>query len=171
MRALLVIFALSLPAALPAATLLAKLKPATVNLGNSATLTLHCVRGQPATVDPSRTPRNLALTFVSSGRDTLGLNGVELPTKVFIYKVTPKVAGQFAVLPSEQVGQFDPSSGIVVIGSLAADLVQVFGGKLRECFDPGTTLDEVFGEGLFRDIELFGERSDGECFGWYEPMG
>jgi hypothetical protein len=101
MRALLVIFALSLPAALPAATLLAKLKPATVNLGNSATLTLHCVRGQPATVDPSRTPRNLALTFVSSGRDTIGLNGVELPTKVFIYKVTPKVAGQFAV-PSFQ---------------------------------------------------------------------
>ncbi len=81
------------------------------------------------------------------------------------------VAGQFAVLPSEQVGQFDPSSGIVVIGSLAADLVQVFGGKLRECFDPGTALDEVFGEGLFRDIELFGERSDGECFGWYESMG
>lgn len=97
MRALLVIFALALPCALPAATLLAKLKPATVNLGNSATLTLHCVRGQPATVDPSRTPRNLALTFVSSGRDTINFNGVELATKVFIYKVTPKVAGRFAV--------------------------------------------------------------------------
>ena len=97
MRALLFILSLTLPAALPAAILTAKLKPTTVNLGNSATLTLRCEGGAPATVNPIKTPRNLALTFLSSGTETRIINGIRTTTEVFTYKVTPKIAGRFAV--------------------------------------------------------------------------
>ena len=97
MRALLFILSLTLPAALPAATLTAQLKPTTVNLGNSATLTLRCEGSAPATVNPIYTSSNLALTFLSGGAETRIINGIRATTEVFTYKVTPKIAGRFAV--------------------------------------------------------------------------
>ena len=97
MRALLFILSLTLPSALPAATLTANLRPTTVNLGNSATLTLRCENGTTATVNPITTPRNLSLTFLSGGTDTRIINGVRTTAKIFTYKVTPRIAGRFAV--------------------------------------------------------------------------
>ena len=49
-----------------AATLTATLKPATVNLGKSATLTLVCEGGIATTVEQTAAARNLALSFVDS---------------------------------------------------------------------------------------------------------
>ena len=97
MRALLFILSLTLPCALPAATLTANLRPTTVNLGNSATLTLRCENGTTATVNPITTPRNLSLIFLSGGTDTRIINGVRTTAKIFTYKVTPRIAGRFAV--------------------------------------------------------------------------
>jgi hypothetical protein len=97
MRTLIFILSITLPFALPAATLSAQLKPTTVNLGNSATLTLRCEGSTPATVNPIYTSNNLALKFLSSGAETRIINGIRTTTGVFTYKVTPKIAGRFAV--------------------------------------------------------------------------
>ncbi len=97
MRALLFILPLALTNALAAATLTAQLNPATVNLGNSATLTLRCDGSTPATVNPVNTPSNLALSFLSNGTEINIIDGVKSTASVFTYKVTPKIAGRFAV--------------------------------------------------------------------------
>ncbi len=97
MRALHFILSITLPIALPAASLTAELKPNTVNRGNSATLMLRCEGGAPATVNPINTPSNLTLSFLSSGSEINIINGVKTTASVFTYKVTPKIAGRFAV--------------------------------------------------------------------------
>ncbi len=91
--------AFSLPFGLLAATLTATLKPSTVNLGNSATLTLRCEGGVASTVEQTSTPKSLALSFVSSGKGFSLNNGQRTINSTFTYHVTPRVAGRFAIPP------------------------------------------------------------------------
>ena len=91
--------AFSLPFGLPAATLTATLKPSTVNLGNSATLTLRSEGGVASTVEQTSTPKSLALSFVSSGKEFSLNNGQRTINSTFTYHVTPRVSGRFAIPP------------------------------------------------------------------------
>ena len=95
MRLLLFMFALA-GTGLDAATLTARLRPATVNLGNSTTLTLVC-DASANTVDPVSTPEYLGLSFVTLKRDTVILNGDRRNETQFVYKITPKRVGRYAV--------------------------------------------------------------------------
>ena len=89
----------SLSFGLLAATLTATIKPSTVNLGNSATLTLRCEGGAASTVEQTSTPKSLALSFVSSGKEFSLNNGQRTINSTFTYHVTPRVAGRFAIPP------------------------------------------------------------------------
>ena len=59
-----------------ATTLTATLKPATVNLGKSATLTLVCEGGIATTVEQTAAAGNLALSFVGSTKSIDIVGGV-----------------------------------------------------------------------------------------------
>ena len=93
------LLAFILPFGLPAATLTATLKPSTVNLGNSAILTLRCEGGVASTVRAISTPKSLALSYVSSGVDTSLNNGQRTINSTFTYHVIPRAAGRFAIPP------------------------------------------------------------------------
>lgn len=88
---------LAVTASATAATLTATLKPTTVNLGNSATLTLVCEGGIATTVEQTAAARNLALSFVDSQKSVDIVGGTRRESSSFTYQVTPRVAGRFAV--------------------------------------------------------------------------
>ena len=71
-----------------AATLTATLKPATVNLGKSATLTLVCEGGIATTVEQTAAARNLALSFVDSTKSIDIVGGDTRESTTFTYQVT-----------------------------------------------------------------------------------
>ena len=71
------LFLFLFPLNLVAATLTGTLKPSAVNLGNSAILTLRYEGGTTSTVQQTTTPKNLALTLVSSGEEISLVNVVE----------------------------------------------------------------------------------------------
>ena len=91
------LFLFLFPLNLVAATLTGTLKPSAVNLGNSAILTLRYEGGTTSTVQQTTTPKNLALTLVSSGEEISLVNGQKKISSTFTYKVTPRVAGRFFV--------------------------------------------------------------------------
>ena len=92
-------FLSTLPLSLVAATLTATLKPSTVNLGNSAILSLSCEGGAATTVEQTSTPKSLALSFISSGKELSLNNGQRMINSTFTYRVTPRIAGRFAIPP------------------------------------------------------------------------
>ena len=71
-----------------AATLTATLKPATVNLGKSATLTLVCEGGIATTVEQTAAAGNLALSFIESTKSIDIVGGVTRESTTFTYQVT-----------------------------------------------------------------------------------
>ena len=105
-----------------AATLTATLKPATVNLGKSATLTLVCEGGIATTVEQTAAARNLALSFVDSTKSIDIVGGVTRESATFTYQVTPRVAGRFAVPAFKaMVGYREIRSDAIILTVLDAD--------------------------------------------------
>lgn len=105
-----------------AATLTATLKPATVNLGKSATLTLVCEGGIATTVEQTAAARNLALSFVDSTKSIDIVGGVTRESATFIYQVTPRVAGRFAVPAFKaMVGNREIRSDAIILTVLDTD--------------------------------------------------
>ena len=105
-----------------AATLTATLKPATVNLGKSATLTLVCEGGIATTVEQTAAARNLALSFVDSTKSIDIVGGVTRESATFTYQVTPRVAGRFAVPAFKaMVGNREIRSDAIILTVLDTD--------------------------------------------------
>jgi len=122
MRWAIFILSLALPGSLAAATLNAKLKPRTVNLGNSATLTIRCEGGEPLKVTPTHTPRNLILTFVSRKTEAVTLQGKPAMATVFTYEVKPKLSGRLAVPEFKTVvNAKEVNSELLVLSVLGRD--------------------------------------------------
>lgn len=104
------------------ATLTATLKPATVNLGKSATLTLVCEGGIATTVEQTAAARNLALSFVDSTKSIDIVGGVTRESATFTYQVTPRVAGRFAVPAFKaMVGNREIRSDAIILTVLDTD--------------------------------------------------
>lgn len=105
-----------------AATLTATLKPATVNLGKSATLTLVCEGGIATTVEQTAAARNLALSFVDSTKSIDIVGGVTRESATFTYQVTPRLAGRFAVPAFKaMVGNREIRSDAIILTVLDTD--------------------------------------------------
>ena len=105
-----------------AATLTATLKPATVNLGKSATLTLVCEGGIATTVEQTAAARNLVLSFVDSTKSIDIVGGDTRESTTFTYQVTPRVAGRFAVPAFKaMVGNREIRSDAIILTVLDAD--------------------------------------------------
>ena len=105
-----------------AATLTATLKPATVNLGKSATLTLVCEGGIATTVEQTAAARNLALSFVDSTKSIDIVGRVTRESATFTYQVTPRVAGRFAVPAFKaMVGNREIRSDAIILTVLDTD--------------------------------------------------
>lgn len=105
-----------------AATLTATLKPATVNLGKSATLTLVCEGGIATTVEQTAAARNLALSFVDSTKSIDIVGGVTRESATFTYQVTPRVAGRFVVPAFKaMVGNREIRSDAIILTVLDTD--------------------------------------------------
>ena len=105
-----------------AATLTATLKPATVNLGKSATLTLVCEGGIATTVEQTAAAGNLALSFIESTKSIDIVGGVTRESTTFTYQVTPRVAGRFAVPAFKaMVGNREIRSDAIILTVLDTD--------------------------------------------------